>query len=427
MRNLIIVLLLNSVVCLPAFSRNEDPFAPLVTRSESEVIQQAQSLADREEAVALLREAATATASAALDFTLGNLYFQLERYAEAAAAYEKALEKYPAFRNAKINLGRVYFQLEKIEEAVGLYQGLVRDGVADGETYLWLGHGLMQLGESVPAETAYRQSLLLGERRVEAKQGLLNCLIAQQREREALGLLRELLAGDVNRQAYWGARVNAYLSLEDAAAALESLETARRLGSADAEMLALLGELYLMRGMEVEAVANFQAALSAGGLSVLRREQMVAGLMHAGELAAAGELLDAIGSELKNLPSDERRQAEGRVLKLRTRLLIARGEAEAAEKLLGEVLASDPLNGEMLGMLGELQRERGDWEAAMLTRERQLRVQGFEAEALLGMGLIQAGRGEWALAVGYLERAQVFKEKPQVAKYLQQLRRMVDN
>jgi tetratricopeptide (TPR) repeat protein len=404
-----------------------DPFSPTVTRQASEAIQRALEKAgeDPEEGIAVLTALDPEKAGAAVDFTLGNLYFQAAQYTDAAAAYEKALQAFPNFRNAKINLGRVYFAMENVEGAIELYQELVRDGIADGETYLWLGHGLMMKGEAIAAETAYRQCLLLDQNRVEAKQGLLNCLVIQQREREALGLVTELLKADVNRGGFWGLRVNAQLSLADQEAALWSLETARRLGAADGEMLALLGELYLVRGMDEEAVASFEEAGSKGGLSLQRREQMVSGLINAGRLAEAERLLSGLVPELKNVRQADLKEAEGRILKLQSQLLMAQGQAAEAGGLLTRRLAEDPLNGEILGMLAEIQQEQGEYEAAMMLRERQLRISGFEAEALLGMGLIEAERSQWAKAVGFLERAQVFEEKPQVARYLQQLRRMV--
>ena len=119
---------------------------------------------------------------------------------------------------------------------------------------------------------------------------------------------------------------------------------------------------------------------------------MVSGLINAGRLAEAERLLSGLVPEFKNVREADLKEAEGRILKLQSQLLMAQGQAAEAGGLLSRRLAEDPLNGEILGMLAEIQQEQGEYEAAMMLRERQLRISGFEAEALLGMGLIEAER-----------------------------------
>lgn len=407
-------------------AQSPDPFSPTVTRSEAALLSEAMRMEDPAAAIALLKKEESKGMPAALAFSLGNLYFQTEQYPGAVAAYKDALEKFPNFRNAKINLGRVYLIQENRPEAIRLYQELVRDGVADGETYFWLGQALMLEGQVVSAESAYRQCLLLDQNRTEAKQGLLNCLMMQKRDREALALATELIQGDVSQRAFWAGRVNAQLSLADTAGALQSLEQVWRLGVADGEMLAMAGELYMMQGLFKEAVLRFEEAFAMGELPLRRHGQAVRGMLEAGELEAAEAALLVMVSEVKIRPEAERSELEGWILNLQSQLLMRQGKTAEAEILLRHRLESDPLNGEVLGVLAELEREQGQLEAAMLLRERQARVSGFEAEALLGMGQIEVQRENWAQAIALMERAQVFEETPQVARYLQQLRRMND-
>lgn len=408
--------------------QNADPFSPTVTPAESEQIRLARTLGEQDpvKAVAQLRGEIKASASAALDFTLGNLLFQNEQYAEAASAYETALKKFPAFRDAKINLGRVYLLLERPEASVRVYQELVRDGIADAETYVLLGHGLMMGTRPVSAETAYRQALLLDENGREARHGLLNALMAQQRDAEVLALTGELLKAEPGRRPYWAARANAQLSLGKPGDAAQSLEQARRLGVADAEMLSMLGQLYLQEGIPEEAVARFEEAFSGGELSLLRREQAVRGLMQLDRLTDAERLLAVLGAQLKSLPDAERVPAEGTVLKLNCRLKVRQGRTEEAGDLIRKGLEKNPLDGELLQLQAGVLREQDREEEAVLVLQRLSRIQGFEAEALLQLAQIEVDRKNWAAAVKLLERAQVFEEKPEWDDYLQQLRKMAD-
>ncbi|MGA0369286.1 MAG: tetratricopeptide repeat protein [Kiritimatiellia bacterium] len=408
---------------MPVFPQTEDPFSPKVSRAEAEILREVQSMEDRGESLERLELSVSADSSAALDFSLGNLYYQAEKYKEAQSAYEIALEKFPAFRDARINLGRVYVLLDAPAESVRVFQELARDGIADADTYLLLGHGLMMMNRMVSAETAFRQALLLKEDGVEALRGLLNCLVSQQRNEEVLSLTSELLAEDPAQRSYWAARANAQLSLGKNAEAAESLEQARRLGVADGEMLAMLGQLYL-EAAPAEAVERLRESFAKGGGNRSQQEQAVRGLMQLGRLTEADELIDLIRSEIKSLPEPERAAEEGRLLNLSLRLAVLQKRYEEAEELLEVAVLANPLDGELLMLQAQVMQERGREEGALTVLERAARISGFEAVALLKMAEIRAGREEWSLAGKLLERAMVFEQRPELERYLRQLRRM---
>lgn len=423
MRTIFLWYLLQLISCGLLFAQAADPFSPTVTRAESELIQKAMGMPDEQDGVELLQEEMSESSSAALYFSLGSLFFQMENYPEAAEAYEQAVGRYPGFRDAKINLGRVYVLLERPEESVRVFQELVRDGSADAETYLLLGHGLMMMNQSLSAETAYRQVLLLDQMNVDAKQGLLNCLLSQQRDADVLSLTDELLQQEVTRKAYWAARVNAQLSLGKSEEAASSIEQARRLGVADSEMLALLGQLYLDEIPE-EAVIRLEESFAGGEISIQRRAQVVLGLLYLGRLRDAERFIDEMGSHLSSMPEAERAEMEGLMLKLNIRLALLQKRFDEAGDLVQKGLERNPLDGELLGMRAEILLEQGMEEESLIVLEQLARLPGFEAEALLKSAQIQADRGQWAFALQLVERAQVFEEKPQLQAYVQQLRRM---
>ncbi|MEX2606271.1 MAG: tetratricopeptide repeat protein [Kiritimatiellia bacterium] len=410
----------------PVSAQSADPFRPTVNRRESEWIQEAQQKGadDLEQAIAGLKERDLSTASAAVDFTLGNLYFQSENHEQAAAAYEKALEKFPAFRNAKINLGRIYLILEREAEAIRLYQELVRDGVADAETYLLLGHALMMESFPVSAENAYRQALLLDQNLREAKRGLLSTLMSQERHREGLSLAKELLILEPGQREYWAARANAQLALGETAEAASGLEQARRLGSVDADMLATLGELYLQQQAPAEAAARFEEAFEMGEDRLQRRERAITGFLQTGAAEEAERLLEGFKTRLDRLSPAEKPEWELSYLRLRSRVDLEKGDLEEALRKGQRILETDPLDGGTLLMLAGIYEEQGDLEQAVSYCERAARIQGFEADAFIRQALIEAGRQRVERAVQLLERAQTYQENAAVARYLRQLRRM---
>lgn len=415
------------LVGTPVYAQPEtDPFRPTVNRRESEWILEAQAkgVDKLEEAIEELTRRDISGGSAALDFTLGNLHFQAGQHEQAAAAYAKALEKFPSFRNAKINLGRIYLILEREADAIRLYQELVRDGVADAETYLLLGHALMMESFPVSAENAYRQALLLDQNAVEAKRGLLSALMSQERHREGLMLAKELLIQEPGQREYWAALANAQLALGEMAAAAGSLEQARRLGSADADMLATLGELYLQQQVPAEASARFLEAFEMGEDRLPRRERAINGLLQLGALAEAEQLLKGFKTRFGDLPEAEKAKWELSYLRLQSRVDLEKGNLEEALRKGQQILESDPLDGATLLMVARIYEERGEVEQALGYCERAARIRGVEADALIQQALIEVGRQRVETAIRLLERAQAFEENAGVARYLRQLRQM---
>ncbi|MDF3130661.1 tetratricopeptide repeat protein [Kiritimatiellaeota bacterium B1221] len=415
MRIILITLLWMAVLKGSLTAQSSDPFSPTVSRSESEILQKAIETAEADPLAAmnLLKEEITEDSSAALEFTLANLTFQEAQYPETVASYKQALRKFPDFRDAKINLGRVYLVLEQTKDAIKVYQELARDGVADGETYTLLGHAFMMEEKAVSAETAYRHALMLNDEGLEARQGLLNCLLAQNRNAEVLELSAELIAEDVSQQSYWAVRANAQLSLDQYEEAARSLEQARRLGVADAEMLSMLGQLYLQKELPGVAVGRLQEAFAQGDLSLRRKEQAIRGLMQLGRYDDAEQLM----SEIK----DENVQWMNTLM---AKVKMEQGDAVEASRLLKIGLEQDPLDGELLLMLAELQLEKGEAESARLTLERLSRIDGYEADALIEMARMDVDLRQWASAIKLLERAMVFEEQPHLQNYIEQLRRM---
>ena len=405
----------------PESAASPDPFEPTVTRKESDLLQQAMTLAERDlpAAIALLRDQNLDTASPALHYALGNLYVQTNRLADAEAAYRDAITKLPRFRSALNNLARVYLMQDKPRQAITVFGELVRDGQGDADVLTLYGHACTLAGQPLSAETAYRQALLLRPADTEARHGLAKCLIDQQRYAEALAIVKELLGQKPNNADLWSLRANVELTLDQPDTALASLETARRLNAVTPDMLATLGDLYLNRQQAADAVAAYTAAFAATNAPVARQLRAAEGLLNAGQLEQAEQLLDHVDTASLD-PEQTRRH-----LRLRAEAARLGGRIEEAHAALRDLIRRDPLDGASLLALGDLDRESGKLEEARLSYERAARIRGFEARALVRQAQVEVDRERYPTAVELLQAAQAFEDQPHVARYLEQVRRMV--
>ncbi|AKJ64795.1 tetratricopeptide repeat protein [Kiritimatiella glycovorans] len=409
------------------YQHGNDPFEPTVTREESTLLNTAMRVAGTNvtQAIRMLQTKELPEASPALDFAIGNLHFQNERLDEAAAAYKAAIKKLPKFRSAIMNLGRVYLMQERTEDAITLYQQLVSDGQADADILLLLGHALLMENAPVSAESAYRQSLLLRPKHADAMLGMAKALMQQERYAEGLALVGEILQRDPANRELWSLRANAYLSMGKHTKATRTIEKARRLGCADAEMLATLGDLLLNQDQPEDALRAYEAAFTGDTPSIARMLRAIEGFLMVGDGQRASSMIARAESNLE--PDTESVDEAQQIKLLRLKAELAQQEArfDDAMALCDDVLKLDPLDGRTMLVLAELQQDSGRLEDAAMTCERAARVKGYEADALIRHAQIEVARERYARAASLLEAAQTFENRPHVGRYLEQVRWMV--
>jgi tetratricopeptide (TPR) repeat protein len=404
-----------------------DPFQPVVTRQEAALLEEALDISQTNRAAAIshLREAVNEESSAALDYALGNFLFQQEELEAATAAYRAALDKMPLFRRARENLGRVYLLQDQPEKTIVLYQELVEDGQASADILLLLGHALLMQDAPVSAETAYRQVLLLRPEQAEAMTGLARTLIMQERYQEALALLREILHRHPVNRELWVVRANALLAMDRQDDAVRCLEQARRLDCANAEMLATLGDLYLNRTQPEDAVAVYRLAFAQDAASPQRMLRAVEGLLMLERLDEAADMITLLEERVGDDPNAALHPADTqRLLRLKGNLARLRGRLSEAEEVWRSLLRQDPLDADTMLLLGDLLHEQDQFEQALIQYEQAARINGYEARALARQAQLEVQRGRYPRAVTLLERAQAFDEKPHIARYLEQVRRL---
>lgn len=424
---ILLLLLPSGLFAADEHQHGHSPFEPVVSREEAKLLNAAMQTAanDVPAALAMLQIKKLVEASPAVDFAIGNLYFQQEQLEQAAEAYRNALKKHEHFRSAMMNLGRVYLLQEKTQEAIELYQHLVEDGQATADILLLLGHALLMGNYPVSAEVAYKQSLLLRPQDPDAMLGLAKCLMQQQRYTQGLALIGEILQENPTQKELWALRANAYLALGENEKAIRAIETARRLQGVDAEMLATLGDLYLNRAQAQDALAVYKAAFAAEKPSMARMLRGLEGMIMIGDPAAATQMVTQIKNTQAGLTEPPAPQHQIHFLRLQGELAHLQGKPDRAIELYQELLRQDPLDAKALLLLARLQWQQGQLEDAVMTCERAARIQGHETNALVIHAQIEVERQQYARAVELLEAAQTFQHQVHVQRYLEQVRRMI--
>ena len=83
--------------------------------------------------------------SRSVNYNLGNLYMQIERFSAAMVQYRKALQADPGFMPAYEAIGDCFWKLENFRIAVAHYQRVIKAGPVDLNLLLKASFAYMQL------------------------------------------------------------------------------------------------------------------------------------------------------------------------------------------------------------------------------------------------------------------------------------------
>ena len=372
-------------------------------------------------AIVLLEPMRGAEASAVIDFTLGNLWFQQEKFDLAGPAYQVAVDKYPKFRRAWKNLGLIHIRAGRPAPAARAFSRVIELGGSDAITYGLLGFAHAGSGDHVASETAYRLATLLDPDTADWSMGLARSFFEQQRFAEAAALCATLIARHPNRADLWLLQANAYLGLNQPMRAAENLEFVDRLGAATPESLNTLGDICVNEEIFDVAVDSYVEALHRKGDAKPERALRAARVLIAnGARFEARALLEGVEAVCAGRLAESDRKD---VLRLRARLAVAEQAGDKEVALLEEIVALDPLDGEALILLGQHAGRTGDTEGAILYFERAANLDTFEADAKIRHAQLLVGVGKYADALPLLRRAQTLKPRDNIQEYLTQVER----
>ena len=365
----------------------------------------------------------TSRASALYDFTIGSIYFQQDNLGAAAEWYGKAVTKLPSFLRAQKNLGLVYVRSNAFDRAIGPLTRAIDLGAADGLTFGLLAHSYAMTEQYVAAESAYRQAMMLQPEIADWKSGLVRCLFKERKFEETAALCGDMIRREPSHTDLWLLQANAWLSLKQPLKAAENYELLDRAGLASATCLNTLGDIYVNEGVPELAVSAYQRALAKDGdnadpaVSLRNAEVLVARSAYTEAASLLTRMKATCGAKL-GTPEKKR------VLKLEARIAAASGQAgEEQAKLLEDIVALDPLDGEALLLLAQHYSRTGNTDKACFQCERAAGIEKFEADAKLRHGQILVKNGKYQEALPLLKRAQELKPRDDVQRYIEQVER----
>lgn len=397
---------------------------PVVTSTEQDLIQSVYAQLEAgalEDVVQRLDAQRGEGSSATLDYVIGNAYLEQDQLDEAAAAYERAVAAYPRFLRAWRNLALVRVQGGDHEGAIEAFTRAMSYGDASAVTYGLLGVAYSNTSNDLAAETAFRMAMLMDASTLDWKMGLARSLFRQQRFPEAVALCDTLIAERPDSAQAWTLQASAYIGMGETLEAAENYEFIDRLGAATGEHLLNLADIYINEevfDLGVNAYTRAMAQAEPGQVTrPLRAAQVLIGR---GALGEGTRLLDAIeDTHGEALGEDDHKD----VLRLRARLAVAAGASDEEARVLEEIVALDPLDGEALILLGQHAARHERPEQAIFYYERAAALEEFEADAKVRHAQLLVGQGQDKSALALLRRAQELEPRASIQEFLEQVER----
>lgn len=401
---------------------------PRVTKEEVAVLERVRPLMAESlpTAEAELRKAMKPDCSPILDYTLGGILFQQDKLVDALVSFRKAVEKFPTFRRAFRNIGLISVRNNDFDGAIAGFNRMIELGGADPYSYGLLGFSHASRQDFQPAESAYRNALLLQPDNVEWRLGLTRCVFKQGKFDDAAALLDVLITNYPTKAEFWMLQAHTFLGMRQPLKAAMNLEAMDELGQSTLDSLYTLGDIYLTESLPDLAYAAYARAMA------LNREQPIARPMRSAEQLAARSGMTqarALVSAIRAAKKDTIEPADLRaILKLDSRLAMATGQGgDESAAMLEEIIKLDPLDGEALMLLAQHYSSTGkdgDVEKAMLAYERAAGIEKFAASAKVRQAQIAVRQSRFADAIPLLRQAQELKPREDVARYLEQVERI---
>ena len=171
-----------------------------------------------------------------------------------------------------------------------------------------------------------------------------------------------------------------------------------------------LGVDAFVRSMALDPEAGPERALRAAKVLAAR-----------GARAETRRLVEAIDTTHGDrLEAGERAE----LLKLTARLAAAEGATDEQARVLEQVVALDPLDGEALILLGQHAASSDQEEQAIFYYERAEGIEAVEADARLRHAQLLVAQSRFQDAVPLLKRAQEIRPREDVGRYLEQVERL---
>lgn len=386
---------------------------------------------DLDKAIELLKANQRDESSAVFDFLLGNIYFQMasddgvseqqeaEYLAQAVAAYQVSVAKFPKFRRAWRNLGMIHARQSNWAKAQVPLVKVIELGGSDAITYGLLGFAYTQNENHISAESAFRMANLLDPFTVDWQMGMAQSFFKQGRYQEAVALADKLIAQNSGNADLWLLQANALVQAGQPLKAAENFEFVAQLGQATVDSLNTTGDIYTNEGLFSMAVDAYVRAMQMQDEPDVRRAVRAANVMTVqGAYDQTANLIAKIEELGGDRLDDETRKD---LLRLRARAAAAEGGGEREKDILVEIVALDPHDGDALILLGRYYTRQKDYDQAAHYFDRATELEKFEPDALVRWAEMLVGQGpeKYDEAISKLRRSLQLKPRENVQEFLE--------
>jgi len=373
-------------------------------------------------AIQQVEQQITRDSNAAFDFLLGNLYYSIEDFAAAKRHLQNAVKKFPTFRRAYRTLALIEVQQSRFTASVPLWRKVITLGGGDAQSYGLLAYAYLLEEKYASAATAYDMARMFAPDSHDYKRGKAQCLFMTENYTAAIALFDELISESPDQQDYWMFQANAFIAQERYNQAIANLEIAHELGTPTWESLILLGDLYLSQNTYPLAIAAYQKALNAHPTTppdkALLPLQSLLKLKHYAEAKAYVQTLD------QTLQSELTPEQQIEYSLMQAEIELGLGAAESARVRLTDILNREPLNGHALVLLGNLEKNQGNFAKAELHLERATHLAAVQVQAWESLGQLAIKRRDFKQAIQSFEQAYKLKPSPQLKDYIEKLTSM---
>ncbi len=371
-------------------------------------------------AITTLEQEIQPETSAAFEFILANLYFQQGNLANAEKYYNKATRKFPNFRRAYKNLGLLQVQAGTYKPAVKTISKAIELGEVDGRCYGLLGYCYLTQELYYPAETAYRQAILMQPETLDWKLGLARCLMETQRYADAIALFDTLIKLQPNRADFWLLQGNAYIGKQEPMAAARNIEIVRRMGQAERATLTLLGDIYINNNAPSLALDAYLAALKVANndsKSLIRAAEI---LTRTGNFSEGKTMINSTRTRFGDKLSDAN---DLKLLTLEATIARAEDDTKTAITALNQIIERDALNGEALIELANIYAAQGELPKAINRFQQAEKIEAFERKALIAHAQALVANTDYQASLPLLRRALYMEPDNNLEDYVKRVER----
>ncbi len=398
--------------------------SPSLSREEADVFRRVADVGYKtSSAIKILNSAISINSSAAMDFALANFLLQNGDITLAIDSFSTAITKFPNFGRAYKNIGLAYIQEGDYTKALpNLTKSLEILG-GDGGLYGLIGYCHLNNSNYGPALDAYKFALVFEPNSRDWRLGQLKSLQNLGKYSDVENIIYTYIEEDPNEPEFWLQQANAFIAQREYAEAAANLEVVKMLGRADYKMYTLLGDIYVNIDAPSLAVEPYNIALSTGKVDpedALNLAKVMSRRLPSTELKDfLMKITDAYGDTLNQ-------ENALSLLTLKAANALTLDDKVTAMKLLSQVVAKDPLNGNALLTLGRYYFLEDEFIKALDYYDRATNVENVKLDALLGATRVLVKQGKYSLAINKLKEAQIIKDQYFVAEYINTLENFVN-